>query len=418
MGKSLRFVISIFAFNIFISSNAMAIRGNSTNPTRYGSQVFSGKETSPKAKSKTKKSEFDQEAQSCEQDAKEAAKQCGDQTNQNSQNAQNQSNNYSQQQQQSQGSSAGGGQGAQGECGGLGDLMKAIEPLLKQAGGECKAANEKCKSSCKKAQQGASKCGGVPQDDQAACQGDAQQNQQFGQKEEGACGAQDSNAMAFLAAAANAAMQAAQMAKCKKDTELDCSKEENKAKEECGGQELLNCALPKFAADPKCICQMNPRASGCPGSENPKDATRASKEKRDKSSPGSDAGPSTGSPSTSDQLAPKASSAGLPFSPAGGGGGGKGADSTKGPELGGAPKGMSADVLSGDYGGGGGGSKPGGGGYPDGDPRNGALAKAKKAADRRLASQGAWTGSMGRSNWDKIKERYRDNRPTLMNADR
>lgn len=425
MGKSLRFAISILITLSFSSANGTpaGLGGNMANifsPTKGTGPAPSAarNEKAPSDHTSQKKGEFKQEADACDKDAKEAANQCDDKTSQPSQQAQGQADNYSQQQQQSGGSSAGGGQGGQGECGGLGDLMKALEPLMKQAGGQCKGANEKCKASCKKAQQGQSKCAGLPPDEMSKCQGDAQKNAQFGQKQEGNCGGMDANAAAFLQAAAMAAMQAMQMKKCKKDTELDCSKPENAEQEKCGGKKLLNCALPEFAADPKCICQQNPRAAGCPGSENPNDSSKVSKEKRDRSSPGSPEGSPSGPSSSTEQPLGKSSAAGLPSSPAGGAGGGKGLDATKGQELGGAAKGMSADVLAGDYGGGGAGGKVGGGGYPDGDPRAGALAKGKKATERRLASQGAWTGAMGRSNWDKIKERYRDNRPTLMNVER
>lgn len=422
MGKRLHFLISAFVLvGFFLESAAFGITstplpgmsgnyGSGTGP----SEIRGRKAT--QAKSKTKKGEFDQEAQDCDKDAKEAANQCDDKTNQNSQNAQNQNNQYSQQQQASQGSSAGGGQGAQGECGGLGDLMKAIEPLMKAAGGQCKAANEKCKQSCKKAQQGSSKCAGVPLDDQAACNQDAGQNQKFGSDQEQSCGKQDQNAAAFMQAAMQAAMTAMQMAKCKKDSELDCSKPENAEQEKCGGKKLLDCSQAANQADPKCICQLNPRAAGCPGSENSNDVANASKEKRDKSSSSSPSGP--GADGTTDPYQKKpGTSADLPFGPAGGGGGaGKGADATKGPDFPNA-KGMSADILAGDWGGGGG-AKNTGGGYPDAEARARSLAKGKKATERRLASQGAWTGANGRSNWEKVKERYRDNRPSLMVTDR
>jgi hypothetical protein len=426
MGKRFHLVISIFTILCFVSQSTLAQSNSKADfgkmfGNKTGSSVrpeIDGRKA-PQGKSKTKKSEFDQEAQDCDKEAKEAAKQCDDKTNQSSQQAQGQNDQYNQQQQQSQGSSAGGGQGAQGECGGLGDLMKAIEPLLKQAGGQCKAANEKCKSSCKKTQQGASKCAGVPIDDQAACNADAQQNQKFGQDQEKSCGAQDQNAAAFMQAAMQAAMTAMQMAKCKKDSELDCSKPENAEQEKCGGKKPLDCSKPEGAKDPKCICQMNPRNPGCPGSENANDVANAAKIKKDRSSSSTPDSPSSSDSGTDATPSKPGSSGGLPFAPGGGGGGGggKGADSAKGPELGGV-KGMSADVLAGDYGGGGGGAKAVGGGYPDGDPRGQALAKAKKAMERRLASQGSWTGANGRSNWEKIKDRYRDNRPSLLSTER
>ena len=77
---------------------------------------------------------------------------------------------------------------------------------------------------------------------------------------------------------------------------------------------------------------------------------------------------------------------------------------------------MNANILGGEAGGSGGG---GGGGWNggDGDP---ALRKylpggerdpssmAGKAMIKEVTSQG------GKSNWEKVRERYRDNKPTLL----
>lgn len=107
------------------------------------------------------------------------------------------------------------------------------------------------------------------------------------------------------------------------------------------------------------------------------------------------------------------SSAGL------GGGGGGGSGSGPGGEAGDGKSKLNTNILGGAGGGGGGGWGAGGYNSGSGDKYRAYLPGGDKDPNRGVAGQeAAWnkevTGHGGKSNWDKIKDRYRDNRNTLL----
>ncbi|MEZ0392474.1 MAG: hypothetical protein ACAH59_09675, partial [Pseudobdellovibrionaceae bacterium] len=106
----------------------------------------------------------------------------------------------------------------------------------------------------------------------------------------------------------------------------------------------------------------------------------------------------------------------------GGGGGGLGSGNSAAGKNGAADgketKALNPNILSGfDGGGGGGGSRGGGGGRPD-SPYGAYMPGGSKDPSRNIASKtfgnGQVTGAGSKSNWEKVRERYVDNKPTLM----
>ncbi|MBS1968940.1 MAG: hypothetical protein JSU04_01460 [Bdellovibrionales bacterium] len=178
-----------------------------------------------------------------------------------------------------------------------------------------------------------------------------------------------------------------------------------------------------------CICQDAPRTPGC---NNGLDSATVAKngDALRAASSGSYTPGTTGSNtgidgSTGDgtDLSSKSPDGGggssLPGAPSGGGGGLGGGSGGFGGGAGGAEakkaNGLNTNILGGEGGGGGGGSW-GGYGY-DKDPAlrqylpGGAkdpAAMAGAAVSKQVTSQG------GKSNWEKVKERYRDNKPSLL----
>lgn len=191
------------------------------------------------------------------------------------------------------------------------------------------------------------------------------------------------------------------------------------------------CEIPANASLPECICLANPRTAGCSsglsqvgelnagsgqvvsGKAISGDATVGALGK-DSVDGMSQAGMPGGSGSDSSGIgAPTGGGAGL-GSIGGGGGGGVG-------EKGGGGKGsgLNTDILSGAGGGGGGG---GYGGYKgSGDGGRGLrnyLPGGAKDPKRGLAGQGVGskevTGQAGKSNWEKVRDRYIDNKNSLI----
>lgn len=194
------------------------------------------------------------------------------------------------------------------------------------------------------------------------------------------------------------------------------------------------CADPaKAANDPECICKANPRTPGCANSYQKANEGSLSNlttgSTGDLSTGATDrnvAGGLTGTNSDSDPFGGAGGSGdsggGLPGAPMGGGsglsgfgGGGGGAGGDRGEA---AKKGLNTDILSGSGGGGGGG---GFGAYRGGGDNKYRqyLPGGEKDPNKAMAGQQAWTkevtGQAGKSNFEKIKERYRDNKGTLLN---
>ncbi len=199
--------------------------------------------------------------------------------------------------------------------------------------------------------------------------------------------------------------------------------------------EPINCEDPKNAANVTCICQKSGnKVAGCPGGA---DAYKPPQVQRTQSNQvkgltdefGNPIVPS-GSTGNADQGAPSANIAntgsGSALGSGGGGGGANAGLSPGGVGAGVAPKtgkekssGMNANVISGYEGGGGGfGSGYGGNRFgEDGSSVDPALAAKAKAAARDLASQkgSGLTGSGGKDNFQKVRENYQTQKPSLLN---
>ncbi|MEK2647166.1 hypothetical protein [Bdellovibrio sp. BCCA] len=190
--------------------------------------------------------------------------------------------------------------------------------------------------------------------------------------------------------------------------------------------------LCKNPQSPQCICFKNPRTAGCStglagvgensaGSQVATGATDKSNVVASAGTPnlgGGDGGMQLGerNPSSADGGgigAPTGGGAGLGGSGggSGGGAGGRGEESA-------GKKGLDTNILGGTGGGGGGGSWGAYGGGSSSEKYRAYLPGGAKDPNK-AAGQQAWTkevtGQGGKSNWEKVKERYRDNKNTLLN---
>lgn|GEM_PF-3236846 len=190
----------------------------------------------------------------------------------------------------------------------------------------------------------------------------------------------------------------------------------------------VDCSNAANATNPTCICNSSPNSPGCPG---------ATAYGSSYSSPSF--GATTASSNTTATVSPAASGAGLnsalrnaaaPTAADGstpGGGGGGGAIAGDGMSAAAtAAKAATADkknslnpnILSGFDGDGGGGGSRRGGASGDGSAYRAYMPGAAKDPSRALASQtaagGQVTSAGSKSNWEKINERYSENKSTLM----
>lgn len=193
------------------------------------------------------------------------------------------------------------------------------------------------------------------------------------------------------------------------------------------------CADATVAAnDPECICKANPRTPGCSNSyqkANDGSASRLTSQGAELGTangagtntlPGIESDPLAGLRDLASTNAGGSDSSGI-GAPMGGGSGlsgfGGGSGGGAGAQGEAAKKGLNTDILSGSGGGGGGG---GFGGFKGSDPKlRQYLPGGAKDPSQGMAGQQAWknevTGQGGKSNWEKIRERYRDNKNTLLN---
>jgi len=179
----------------------------------------------------------------------------------------------------------------------------------------------------------------------------------------------------------------------------------------------------------ECICKDAPRTPGCNNGLDTATVAKSADSLRAASGTGEykpgAAGGAGGIDGGSDlpDMAKKADGGGgsSPGAPVGGGGGGLGGSSGGfggGPGGGAAQKGsgLNTNILAGEGGGGGGGSWGGFGGsdkdglrqYLPGGKRDPSGAMAGAAVSKEVTSQG------GKSNWEKVRDRYRDNKPSLL----
>lgn len=192
------------------------------------------------------------------------------------------------------------------------------------------------------------------------------------------------------------------------------------------------CAVAANATLPECICLANPRTPGCANSyQKPGENSAAqvatgagSSANVDPSRDVASFGGDNGSGIDRSEKAAGDGAGGGVGAPVGGGGAGLGGSSGVG--GGGAPgkegagkKGLDANILGGAGGGGGGGWGGFGGGGSGSDKYRSYLPGGDKDPNKAMAGQQAWTkevtGQGGKSNWEKVKDRYRDNKSTLLN---
>lgn len=211
-------------------------------------------------------------------------------------------------------------------------------------------------------------------------------------------------------------------------TAVDCTKAENKTKTECAST-VVDCGLTANADKPICICKANPRVTGCEGISTALATNSTMSTGSDGTTSGRGAnGKLTAAPgAATDKKFPadlsktsKNDGSGI-----GGGGGGSTAGlsansdvgSSDGTKLEKAENAGNANILSNESGGGGGGYRFGFGG-----------SSGSKAQLRKLAGDNGFKGKLtaqdwsaqvtsngGKSNFDKVKVRYIENRTSLLN---
>lgn len=355
----------------------------------------------------SKKPDIEKDQKECEEAEKNAQKQCSDSGNSNAQQAQQQNN----QQAQTQGGSA------QQNCENRKNSIPPIADLLKGFQGDCSKAQQECKQKCKKAMEASKHCASANAgpNDPPECQAEAAQAQQVGQQNDKKCEGLNNNMAAIAAALANMMLQLQTMEeKCLPQTNKDCNDPTRANDPLCKPQ--FNCNLAEYANDQKCICARNPRAAGCSESAVSENRTSKGLQSNSPSSvAGSDglgrSGRSNGGSGTTPPPGQKLGNFG------GSGVSAKASDkgSPNRARDGSPIKKKPTDILAADQPGGGGASRfKGGSGYPDpADPKGAARRPATRQELRRLATRDGTTGAFGRSNWLKVRERYRANRPSL-----
>lgn len=392
-----------------LPSTPLVLAQSQGGGSQYGTPKFPKRQTPQLDPSDEAYQEFEQDNQQCNQAAEQAGQQCDSSQNQNAQGAQNQSNQTAQSQ---------GGSGQQNCDQGVNKWLPALLELLKAFQGDCQSGQQACQQACGQArEQAQQKCAKVkdPKKKQA-CMQNAARTEQFASQRESDCQGLNLNLAGIGAAIATAMQQMQKGKQCQKDTNKNCSDPTMANDPKC--KAAFNCNLKEYANDPKCICMLNPRASkDCPGFEEADPSDLADKRR---STSGSSSSSSTGTnsgTSPEEQVAAAVSrSPQLPFFPGGSSPSSTGRGEGNGKVQDGASKPNKPEVLAGEYGGGNGSGIKGGSGYPDSDIRGRGLGRkpaASRAQLRRMAAKDGFTGAHGRSNWQKIHERYRDNRPTL-----
>lgn len=210
-------------------------------------------------------------------------------------------------------------------------------------------------------------------------------------------------------------------------TAVDCTKEENKTKTECAST-VVDCGLTANADKPICICKANPRVTGCEGVSTALATNSTMSTGSDGTTSGRGAnGKLTAAPgAATDKKFPadlsktsKNDGSGI-----GGGGGGSTAGlsansdvgSSDGTKLEKAENAGNANILTNESG--------GGSGYRFGFGGS----SGSKAQLRKLAGDNGFKGKLtaqdwsaqvtsngGKSNFDKVKVRYIENRTSLLN---
>ena len=216
----------------------------------------------------------------------------------------------------------------------------------------------------------------------------------------------------------------------------DCDEQTNGTGVVATEEEKAKCADPKNAALPECICMANPRTPGCSnGYTKPGENSSASLIAGNKATGGGSTignkgpGPSTlgggGDEDKNLAFTGNSDSDGAGAFGSGSGGGGLGGGGLAGTGKGAGEgaeekKGLNANILgaAGGGGGGGGGSWSGVRGSGAASAYRAYLPGGAKDPARGLAGQQSWTrevtGQGGKSNWEKVRDRYRDNKNSLL----
>jgi hypothetical protein len=214
-------------------------------------------------------------------------------------------------------------------------------------------------------------------------------------------------------------------------TTLDCKDEKNKADPKCATAAMkVDCSLEANVNTTGCICERNPNLKGCPqasGLSGPSapnfNGTVTNNDNLPTPKPptltaGPEA-PGIGAPSSGSSPGSSGLAAGGGGGGSGGGGGFGTGNSAKAGSADGKTKALNTNILSGyDGGGGGGGGSRGGSGRGDDSAYKAYLPGGAKDPSRGLASKtfgnGEVTAAGSKSNWEKVRERYQDNKPSLM----
>lgn len=214
------------------------------------------------------------------------------------------------------------------------------------------------------------------------------------------------------------------MSQCQKAVQVNCVA--NPTDKSC--PQTVDCTNSANAQNTQCICKANPTAPGCGGSGvaggNVPGGTKATSATDGKNNMnyGSYSGGLGENDSAISPTGGSGSGGSLSGGGAAGGGGGGGVGGAGAKEAKAADKkaGLNANILGGYEGGGGGG---GGGSRGSGSSSGDSALKAylpggAKDPSRNLASQtfgnGEVTASGSKSNWEKVNERYRDAKTSLM----
>lgn len=345
------------------------------------------------------------------------------------------------------------GQNASDTCGKFSKAMDLAKAGLSAFNGQCGAAQGSCSSSCSKAASGlaalkkkaqaakaSANCSqAVTPEQQAVCPGFLQAYQKA--LDEGIAAAEqetDSKDAESVAgkqklcdkkytANIGSALQGIMSMLAGMQQGNNCEEETDGTAEQLGTL-ADKCMQPENASLPECICKANPRTVGCSNAYQSMSASGKNELGggiNDKTNV--DPSNSSGTLDNSglggmEQAARSPSGDSGAGAPMGGGGAGIGSSnvgngSGAGAGDGAGGKGLNTNILGGAGGGGAGGGAWGAGGA--GDKYRQYLPGGAKDPAKALAGQQSWknevTGQGGKSNWEKVKDRYRDNKSTLLN---
>ncbi|PIS11856.1 MAG: hypothetical protein COT73_01660 [Bdellovibrio sp. CG10_big_fil_rev_8_21_14_0_10_47_8] len=209
---------------------------------------------------------------------------------------------------------------------------------------------------------------------------------------------------------------------CKKKTNVDCTTDPFNVA--CTN---VDCSKPENIAKTTCICAKAPNTSGCPGYNGQASSGSVPVGGSGSTTDGSENSDLAAMPSLGNggldgfgNIKPQSASGSGSGGGASGGGGGGGFSGGGGADKNATAtqKALNPNILSGYEGGGGGGGGGRFGGSSGSDSPYGAyLPGGLKDPKRGLAGtfgQGQVTGAGSKSNWEKVSDRYRDSKATLL----